>query len=119
MGSSPLEAVDELTPRLARTEPRVKALRILVDRGGRVRGGVTATEFARAMWPDAEGWQRVYRCGPKGSHRGTGMVLAGAGFLGKLVAAGLVRRRISDTGQSFFAASRIGARNLAAWESSP
>lgn len=47
------------------------------------------TEFARMMWPDSEGWQRVGKIG-HGSHRGVGMILAGGGFLGKLRAQGLI-----------------------------
>ena len=40
-------------------------------------------EFARLMWPDGAGWQRVGKCG-NGSHRGVGMYLAAGGLLGKL-----------------------------------
>lgn len=46
-------------------------------------------EFARLMWPDSEGWQRVHNVG-HGASRGAGMAYAAGGFLGKLRSQGLI-----------------------------
>lgn len=63
----------------------IRALQIIRDNENIHR----PTDFARAMWPDSEGWKRVGKIG-HGSHRGVGMILAGGGFLGKLVTQGLI-----------------------------
>jgi len=47
------------------------------------------SEFAKEMWPNSEGWQRVQNVG-HGAHRGAGMFLAGGSFLGKLRSQGLI-----------------------------
>jgi len=47
------------------------------------------TEFARLMWPDSEGWQRVGKIG-HGSHRGVGLLLVAGGFLARLKYKGLI-----------------------------
>lgn len=41
---------------------------------------------------DHPGWQRSCKCGPYGSHRGSGLVMMMGGYLGKLRKAGLVDR---------------------------
>lgn len=48
------------------------------------------TQFARLMWPDADGWRRVGRCGLNGSTRGVGMRLGAGGYLGRLRKAGFI-----------------------------
>ncbi len=50
-------------------------------------------EFARLMWPDAPGWRHHTRCGRKGVTPGGGMVLAAAGYLGRLSKAGRIERQ--------------------------
>lgn len=47
-------------------------------------------DFARAMWPDSDGWRRVHKLG-HGSSKGAAMALAAGGFLGKLRAQGFVK----------------------------
>lgn len=49
-----------------------------------------AAQFAKLMWPDAESWASVGKCG-YGSSRGLGMRLGGGGYIGRLRKAGLVR----------------------------
>jgi len=61
------------------TEFQLKALKVL-----REHGPMMPSEFARKMWPDAEGWNRPCKCGPSGTTRGAGMRLAGGAALGKL-----------------------------------
>lgn len=52
--------------------------------------GLRPAQFARLYFPvDHVGWQRVYRCGPRGSTRGAGLWRSAAGLLGKLHRAGL------------------------------
>lgn len=93
------------------TDAQRRALAILEEYGPLMPG-----RFAERMWPDAEGWQRLGKCGNKGSTRGVGMRLAGGGFLGKLWKLGLVHPvwrfdcreyRLSDGGYS---ALRTGFR---------
>ena len=63
----------------------VKALRLIRD--------YTITmprEFAKMMWPDSEGWQRVINVG-HGASAGAGMPYAAAGFIGRLDYKGLCR----------------------------
>lgn len=62
----------------------IKGLRLIVTKDIR-----SPKEFAKAMWPDSEGWQRVGNVG-HGAHRGAGMQLAGGSFLGKLRYQGLI-----------------------------
>jgi hypothetical protein len=63
-----------------------KALRIFLE-----HGSLTPAQFARRYFPvDHPGWQRHCKCGPKGTHRGGGLVLWAGGFIGKLRRAGLV-----------------------------
>lgn len=71
------------------SDDTLRALAIIGEAGSQ---GIRAREFARRMWPDSPGWQRPAKCGPKGSHRGGGMCLAGGGYLGKLAKAGLAVR---------------------------
>lgn len=60
-----------MTPQLLRALTILKA------------GSCRPAEFAKKMWPDADGWRRSIKCGG-GSHMGGGMVLAAGGYLGKL-----------------------------------
>ena len=62
----------------------IKALKIIATKDIR-----SPKEFAKEMWPDSEGWQRVHNIG-HGAHRGAGMYLAGDSFLGKLRNQGLI-----------------------------
>lgn len=62
----------------------VTALQIIRDNDIR-----SPREFAKKMWPNSEGWQRVHKVG-HGVHRGAAMALAGGGFLGKLRGQGLI-----------------------------
>jgi len=70
------------------TPNQIRALEV-VKKAGIIR----PTAFARAMWPESQGWRRHTRCGPKGVHRGGGMSLAGGGYLGKLARLGYVRQQ--------------------------
>lgn len=70
------------------TPSQVRALEI-VEKAGVVR----PREFAKAMWPESEGWRRHSRCGPNGVHQGGGMYLAGGGYLGKLSQLGVIRQQ--------------------------
>lgn len=64
-----------------------KALVIFRDQGS----PLTPAQFARRYFPaDHPGWQRYGKCGPKGSHRGVGLVLWAGGFIGKLRRAGFL-----------------------------
>lgn len=69
------------------TKQQVRAVRILC----RAENPVKPKAFARAMWPDAEGWQSYAKCGAKGVSRGGGMVLAAGGYLGRLRVAGIAK----------------------------
>ena len=42
------------------TEPQLRVLRILADEGT-PRGGLSAFEVARFMWPDSDGWKKQPR----------------------------------------------------------
>lgn len=68
------------------TEAQIRALRIISDHNIE-----RPSQFARLMWPDAQGWHIPGKCG-HGSSSGVGMRLAGGAYLGKLCKAGLVRR---------------------------
>ncbi len=61
------------------TEGEARALTILRD-----DGPLMARGFAERMWPDAEGWNKVTRCGPYGVTRGGQMNGAGGAYLAKL-----------------------------------
>ena len=65
-----------------------RALEIVRD-----HGPIKPSWFAKKMWPDAPGWQRFSKCGPNGAHQGSGMMMAGGGFLAKLRRRGLVSMR--------------------------
>jgi len=54
--------------------------------------GIYPREFAKKMWPDSDGHDRHHNCGPKGVTRGGMMNMAGGGYIGRLVKAGLVIR---------------------------
>lgn len=57
----------------------------------REHGPLITVEFARAAWPDSEGWHRLRKCGNRNtSSRGAGMSWAAAGLLGRLQKKGLV-----------------------------
>lgn len=91
----------------------LRALQVLA--GGPIR----PAEFARRLWPNAEGWSRCSKCG-RGSHRGGGMVLAAGGYLGRLRKLGLAEAgstpgttRISRAGRAALEASAAGALPLA------
>ena len=67
----------------------------------RQHGPMTASEFAREMWPESPAWNRFYKCGPSGATRGRGLVKSAGSFLGKLRKQGLAelywdRRLASD-----------------------
>ncbi|KKN65485.1 hypothetical protein LCGC14_0480890 [marine sediment metagenome] len=66
------------------TDKTTKALQIIRD--NHLYGPAA---FARLMWPDSEGWQRVHNCG-RGASRGVMMAYAAGGYLGKLRARGLI-----------------------------
>jgi len=61
------------------TEPQKRALRILRD-----HGPLRPREFARLMWPDSPGWNRLHNCGPYGASYGTMMPMCGGAYLAKL-----------------------------------
>ena len=46
-------------------------------------------QFARLLWPDSEGWQRVHKVG-HGASRGAMMSFAAGGLLGKLRCQGYI-----------------------------
>lgn len=50
------------------------------------KGGFTSPAWiANAVFPDDHpGWTRSCKCGPYGSHRGSGLVMMMGGYLGKL-----------------------------------
>lgn len=48
------------------------------------------------MWPDSPARDRVYKCGPKGSTRGSGLWQSAGGFLGKLRRKGWVEEKYSE-----------------------
>ena len=70
----------------ALTDKQRRALEIIRKHGDEIR---CPTDFARFMWPDAEGWRKVGKCG-YGSSYGVGMRLGAGGYLGRLRKAGLV-----------------------------
>lgn len=53
--------------------------------------GDYANKIARAIMPDSPAWQRSYKCGASGSHRGSGAVLSMGSYLAKLSHEGWVR----------------------------
>lgn len=56
-------------------------------------GEMTPAQFARQYFPkDHPGWNRHCKCGPKGTHCGSGLVMWAGGFLGKLCREGLACR---------------------------
>ena len=85
------------------TNPQNRALQILsenrIERPG---------QFARLMWPDAEGWARTTKCGAYGVCRGGGMRMAAGGYLGRLRKAGLVKNGWSEAGQRIFTLTDAG-----------
>lgn len=51
----------------------------------RDHGPCTPAQFARRYFPaDHPGWRRHCKCGPKGSHQGSGLVVSAGCLLGKL-----------------------------------
>jgi len=65
-----------------------EALSILSAAGKR---GMSSTEFAGHMWPDAHGWKKVSRAGAyNAARRGCGMWRAAGSWLWKLERKGLV-----------------------------
>ncbi len=63
----------------------------------RKNGPMVAMDFARAAWPDSEGWHRPRRCGTRNtSSRGAGMSRPALGMLGRLKKKGLVRARYEE-----------------------
>lgn len=69
------------------TEKQRQALQIVKE-----HGPIRPREFAQFMWPDSPGWRHHSKCGPKGSHRGGGMYLAGGNYLGKLRKQGWIKK---------------------------
>lgn len=98
----------DLTDRVALSPAAVRALAILADAGDALR----AEPFARGMWPDSPAWSRVYRCGPKGSHRGTGIILCAGGYLAKLARKGLVHDVSGFDEPRRYALTDQGLKNL-------
>jgi hypothetical protein len=75
------------------TKSQRKALEILRD-----HGPILPAAFAEKMWPDSPCWNRSYKCGAYGSHRGGAMYRAAGGFLGKLRKKGWALQRESILG---------------------
>ena len=78
------------------TEPQKRALRILYE-----HGPLHPWKFARLMWPDSPGWNRIHKCGNYGASPGAMMPMVGGGYLGKLKKRGWVvktwqRRWVGD-----------------------
>ena len=69
----------------------LRALRVL-----EARGVCHPREFARDMWPESEGWRKPSRRPWNGGSHGNAMGSAGACFLGRLRAQGLVARMPGD-----------------------
>ena len=69
-----------------RLPPGIKrALEVLLE-----HGPCTPSRFASFYFvKDHPGWKRHCRCGPHGSHAGSGLVMAAGGLLGKLRKRGL------------------------------
>jgi hypothetical protein len=73
--------------------------------------GIRGREFARAFFPaDSPGWRHPTKSGPKGTHRGGIMYLAGGAYLGKLGRKGWTRYLGWDKGHAL---SATGAKTLA------
>lgn len=72
------------------TEAQEKALQIVQE-----HGPIAPAWFSELMWPDSPARRRVYKCGPKGSTRGSGLWLSAGGFLGKLRRKGWVEYKFS------------------------
>jgi len=68
--------------------------------------GLTAKGFAYHMWPDSPYWRVSYKVG-RGSTRGAAVWRAAGGFLGRLVRAGLIRRRQNDSLQWVYMVERV------------
>jgi hypothetical protein len=96
-----------MTQRL--TDTTVRALRLLRD----VRID-SARQFARLMWPDADGWTTHTKCGAYGTTHGGGMNLAGGAYLGRLKSRGLVDGY--GGGRSQFSLTAEGEAALRAYE---
>ncbi len=73
------------------TAGQVRALEVI-----EAAGSIRPRAFAKAMWPESEGWRRQTRCGNNGVTRGGGMCLAGGGYLGKLVQLGVVEQQFRN-----------------------
>jgi len=78
------------------TKAQRRALEIVRD-----RPGIAPREFAQAMWPNSKGHEHHHKCG-HGSSKGGMMNMAGGGYLGKLVRAGLLERSYARHGSVFY-----------------
>ena len=97
------------------TQNQRKALEIISQHGDNIR---CPTDFGHFMWPDAEGWRKVGKCG-YGSTYGVGMRLASGGYLGRLRKAGLIDWRYCEhEGRQFFLTDE-GRKALDSKESEP
>ena len=65
----------------------LQALRIIRD-----NEPLRPTRFAELMWPDSRYWRVHYKCGPKGSTTGRGLVMSAGSYLGKMQRLGLTIR---------------------------
>lgn len=69
-----------------RTDTTLRALRILAEHSE----STTARDFAWHMWPDSKSWAKPAKTVRHGAEKGAVMNTAGACFLGRLIARGLV-----------------------------
>lgn len=87
-----------------------RALEVLRD-----HGPLTPAQFARRYFSkDDPGWQRHCKCGPRGTHRGSGLVMAAGGILGKLRRRGWARYHATPANQT--AITDAGLTELRNWE---
>ena len=78
---------------------------------------IRPNRFSELMWKDSPSHRKMYNCGHNGATRGRGIWRSAGGYLGKLAAKGLIRRRYNfeyETDEGYHISS-MGESALELW----
>ena len=93
-----------------------RALKAITLHVAKYHDSISASEFARAMWPDSPGWNRISKSGQSGSTQGKNMPFMAGSHLWRMYRKGLLTPRFHQY-QTCWLVSSEGRRRLREIES--
>jgi hypothetical protein len=88
-----------------------RALQAIIDHQSKYGESITARSFAKAMWPDSPGWDRISNCGPNGATTGKNMPFMAGSHLWRMYRKNLLNPDWRET-QTQWSVSDKGRRLL-------